>query len=292
MRKIGAFILSILFICTTTSCGLNKSAVALETTPSISIESTEPLENIFMTPELSSFNYETIFKDWEPKTYEYVENLTKEENLIAQQDIEEYLATFFSLLREIPDEYREGAIQYTGFNIDEIEKVYTKYCQDYMDILQLEKEEAKKWELRMEEYPTATIVWKHLTEVMGCNNYVAAGIIGNMMAECGGQTLKLDWSARNATGHYGLCQWSPGFSTVQGADLQGQLNFMIESFPAQIDRWGDICYKKDFGYKEFMAMEDAEEAAYAFCVIYERPGPGTYSQRRANALKALEYFTN
>lgn len=154
---------------------------------------------------------------------------------------------------------------------------------------EIEKEE---WEKRAEEYPTATKVWLYLTEVMGYNDHVAAGIIGNMMTECGGQTLNLNWKARNGAGHYGLCQWSPGYKAVQGADLEEQLEFMSWSFPKAIDQWGSICYKKGFDHDDFMAMEDARKAAYAFCVIYERPGPGSYEQRRDNAEKAYEYFTS
>lgn len=152
--------------------------------------------------------------------------------------------------------------------------------------------EAAKWAERAEEYPTATSVWLYLTEEMGCNDYVAAGIMGNMMAECGGQTLKLNWKAKNSSGHYGLCQWSPGHTAVKGANLQEQLDFMAKSFPKAIDQWGSICYKKGFDYEDFMAMEDARKAAYAFCVIYERPGPGSYEQRRDNAEKAYKYFTS
>ena len=155
-----------------------------------------------------------------------------------------------------------------------------------------EKIEKEKWEKRAEEYPAATKVWLYLTEDMGYNDYVAAGIIGNMMAECGGQTLKLNWKARNGMGHYGLCQWSSGYKAVQGADLEEQLEFMSKSFPRAIDQWGSICYKKGFDHDDFMAMEDARKAAYAFCVIYERPGPGSYEQRRDNAEKAYEYFTS
>ena len=74
------------------------------------------------------------------------------------------------------------------------------------------------------EYPIAEIVWKFLTVDMGYSNYVAAGIMGNMMVECGGFTLNLDWSAINPSSKcYGLCQWHPKYhQEVQGANLQKQ----------------------------------------------------------------------
>lgn len=152
--------------------------------------------------------------------------------------------------------------------------------------------ETLKWEGRYAEYPVATTVWKHLTEVMGYNNYVAAGIMGNIMSECGGQTLNIQWEAYSNSGFYGLCQWSYYFPEVIGADLQGQLDFMTHSFPDEIDYWGTICYKNGFTHDDFMNLQSAEEAAYAFCVIYERPLPGGEYQRQKNALEAYNYFTS
>ena len=48
------------------------------------------------------------------------------------------------------------------------------------------------WGLRKAEYPAATEVWLYLKE-LGYNDYVCAGIMGNLMAETGGQTLNLEW---------------------------------------------------------------------------------------------------
>ena len=45
---------------------------------------------------------------------------------------------------------------------------------------------------------TAQQVWTYLKSY-GYSDSVAAGIIGNMMRECGGDTLNLDW---NIVGHY------------------------------------------------------------------------------------------
>ena len=154
--------------------------------------------------------------------------------------------------------------------------------------------EIQKWKKRYEEYPTATTVWRYLTEDMGYSDYVAAGIIGNMMAECGGQTLELKWNAKNkSSGCYGLCQWHPRYyKEIQGADLGTQLEFIATSFPDALSRYLSVYYKRGFTYEDFLAMEDPGEIAYAFCIAYERPGPGSYTQRRTNAVKAYEYFTS
>lgn len=142
------------------------------------------------------------------------------------------------------------------------------------------------------EYPVATEVWLYLTNAMEYNNYVAAGIMGNIMAECGGLTLNLNWSAINKySGCYGLCQWHPRYHPdIQNGNLQNQLNYMSTSFPSQISKYA-YTYKKDFTYEQFLKLEDVKEIAKAFCIIYERPGK--YDIRRGEcAVKAYDYFVN
>ena len=283
MRRIFALFTVLILIL----CGCSNKPTTVVTLPDpadvIITVATEP-------PTEPSFE-ELLSTRFDP-SIEYIEGLSKEQNIEERERIECYALSIYEfVMAEAPEDEFDKSMELVHIEMDRVGEIHTTYYEEYLLIIQ-EEEEVAKWETRMDEYPIATTVWKYLTEAMGYNNYVAAGIMGNMMAECGGQTLKLNYKARNASGHYGLCQWSTGFTKVQGADLQGQLSFMAESFPEQINRWGSICYKKGFTYDDFMAMEDAEEAAYAFCVIYERPGPGSYNQRRANATKALEYFTS
>lgn len=80
-----------------------------------------------------------------------------------------------------------------------------------------------------EKYPEASAVWRYLTVDLGLNNYVAAGIMGNMMNECGGNSLKLQplitsnhsMVYKGETYHfYGLCQWYLGYNPqLAGASL-------------------------------------------------------------------------
>ena len=152
-------------------------------------------------------------------------------------------------------------------------------------------EEIHKWEIRAEEYPVATEVWLFLKEELGYSDAVCAGIIGNMMAECGGHTLNLRWNLYNASYHYGLCQWSSRYyPEMQGANLEEQLAFMAVSFPKVIDRYGYL-YQSGMKHEQFKVMDDCGDAAIAFCVIYERPG-GNQNYRRDLAEKAYNYFTN
>ncbi len=55
------------------------------------------------------------------------------------------------------------------------------------------------------EHPTAGHVYEYLHK-RGYTDPVIAGILGNEMAECGGQTLSLDWQLYGGGGaYYGLC---------------------------------------------------------------------------------------
>lgn len=179
------------------------------------------------------------------------------------------------------------------------------YPEDHPIIILAEQEWANAYELSLiyqaeidatklakawDEYPVATEVWLYLTNAMGYSDYVAAGIIGNMMAECGGLTLNLDWTATNRYSDcYGLCQWHPKYHReVQGANLQKQLEYMSYSFPAILDRYA-FEYQKGFTYKDFLNLTSASEAAEAFCIIYERPG--VYDPYRGElADQAYSYF--
>lgn len=155
-----------------------------------------------------------------------------------------------------------------------------------------EKINENKWSTAWNEYPVATEVWIYLTETMGYSNYVAAGIMGNMMAECGGCGLNLDWTAINKSSKcYGLCQWHPLYhQEVQGANLQEQLDYAYKSFPEVLSRYA-FQYSKGFTYQKFLALTDVHEVARAFCLIYERPGG--YDPRRGEfAARAYDYFVN
>jgi hypothetical protein len=145
---------------------------------------------------------------------------------------------------------------------------------------------AKAWH----EYPVATEIWIHLTQVMGYNNYVAAGILGNMMVECGGLTLHLDWTAVNKnSGCYGLCQWHPYYhQEIQNCNLQQQIAYMTKSFPELLSQYAYV-YSSNFTYEDFLNLTDARIAARAFSYIYERPGI-YHTVREDMAEKAYDYF--
>ncbi len=133
-------------------------------------------------------------------------------------------------------------------------------------------------------YEQTRQVWNHLRG-LGLNEYVCAGIIGNIMAEVGGQTLDISaWPQCNGNGYYGICQWAGSrkqrLLNDFGTTLEDQLRFLsVELF--------EVIPKGN----SFYNMQDEKEAALYFAKYYERCGTGSYSVRQTNATKALEYFT-
>ena len=149
----------------------------------------------------------------------------------------------------------------------------------------------KEKALREKKYPAASTVWHYLTETMELNEHVAAGILGNMMAEVGGQTLDLqvDCSGR---GYYGICQWSRKYMVydITGSNLDTQLEYLNKTIEDEFAVFGDL-YTPGFTYQDFCNMQNAQDAAKAFAVVYERCGSGSHGVRKSNAVTAYEYYT-
>lgn len=160
-------------------------------------------------------------------------------------------------------------------NADELYKIYK---EEYNGLIK-----AEAWE----EYPVATECWFYLKD-LGYNDYVCAGIIGNMMAEVGGGTLNLQWWLGDS--FYGLCQWSTYYRPeAKGLDVPAQLDLLRDTIKAEIDYAGFI-YKSGFNYEQFLELEDEREAALAFAMAYERCAKQYYWCRADYAEIAYDYF--
>lgn len=133
------------------------------------------------------------------------------------------------------------------------------------------------------EYPVASQVWEYLRADMGLRPEAAAGIMGNMMAECGGQTLDLQYWL-GAYGYTGLCMWYIDYTNGRlyyGCSLEEQLSYLNDTLAWSFDYWGD-----DYDY--FANYADTFTAAYLFELTYER---GTWASIRGwNAIDAYNYF--
>lgn len=158
------------------------------------------------------------------------------------------------------------------------------YYQSIYDEVLIELRAAE----RMAEYPVATTIWNYLKD-LGYNDYVAAGIIGNIMAEVGGQTLNIQPTLSNGT-YYGMCQWKLCYyPSAKGLELEGQLDLLASTIEQEFNEFGHV---SGYSYEEFLNIQDEQVAALAFAKTYERCGSGSHSVRQKNATKALEYFTN
>lgn len=143
------------------------------------------------------------------------------------------------------------------------------------------------------KYPEAQIVWDALIDY-GLSPEVASGIMGNIMAEVGGQTLDFsEWKYWSKGTHYGICQWGGGRKANLlnnfGPNLEDQVAFLLYELKKEMNSYGYI-YKTGFGYDEFIAMTDVEQAALAFAKSYERCSSKYYNIRMTNAKKAYNYF--
>lgn len=134
------------------------------------------------------------------------------------------------------------------------------------------------------KYSQATEVWKGL-KALGLNDYVCAGIMGNIMAEVGGQTLDISrWPQYSQKTYYGICQWAGSRKQRLLNDFGTTLNDQIRFLSVELF---EVIPKGN----SFYNMQDEKEAALYFAKYYERCGSGSYSVRQSNATKALQYFT-
>ena len=139
-------------------------------------------------------------------------------------------------------------------------------------------------EAQMGEYPYACIVWQYLRGDLGLSPQVAAGILGNMMCECGGLTLDLQ-PYTGGYGYYGICMWYLAYTNGAlslGSDITEQLAYLGNTLEWSFDYWGE-------DYETFLASSNAWDAAYTFERVYERGS--WHSLRGQCAQQAYEYFT-
>lgn len=150
--------------------------------------------------------------------------------------------------------------------------------------------EEEKWETKREEYLEATYVWEYLHNY-GYNDYVCAGIIGNIMVEVGGYTLAIQPYLSSNT-YAGMCQWSLRYRPeAKGLNLEEQCVFLTDTIESEFATFAWI-YQSGFSYEAFKNMTDYEDAALAFAKVYERCGSGSYYLRQQCAATAYDYFVN
>lgn len=126
------------------------------------------------------------------------------------------------------------------------------------------------------EYPEARLIWNTIKS-WGYSDNVAAGIIGNMMAEVGGGTLEglKNWNCEGISGKqsYGLIQWTSGrlslIKSIYGLkpNIEQQLQFVKDELTGQNGVRRQV---NDVQYSKLLAASSPESAAKIFADYYER----------------------
>ena len=135
----------------------------------------------------------------------------------------------------------------------------------------------------------AQLVWDAMKK-KDWSDDVCAGILGNMMAECGGGTLKL-YPYANGDGNtsFGLCQWHKERKT-QMLKFNNK-NYNTKNNLPTIEHQIDFL---EYELKKYRIniLEDNktyQEEAYIFCVEFERPSNKYQKAKKRQQLAAIAY---
>lgn len=240
---------------------------------------------------------ESITLSYDDKLEIIVEQITSEyiqieyKPLTDKNSINEYInelklykTKLENISEDYPEEYKKDINELISNEISAIDEIINQYYSDIDYIL--------LWEKRNEEYPAATQIWLSMKE-QGWSDNVCAGIMGNIMAECGGQTLNIKWDSYDSSEmYYGICQWSLYYTPeASGLSLESQLNLLYNTIETEFKNFG-FCYRSDFTYEDFLHMNNSRDVALAFAKVYERCSSASYYVRQDNAEQAYEYFCN
>ena len=248
---------------------------------------------ITQTPTLSEANspsettQQIIVKvQFEPNYHEYIETEDANQILNLMSECQEEMKNAHLMAeaaRGLGYEEDHPIIQLAKKEYNDAKFHYVLYENKYVEL---------GWKAKKQEYPEATEIWLYLKD-LGYNDYVCAGILGNIMAEVGGNTLDIDpMLFSKDCKFYGMCQWSiKYYPTVKNLNLKKQCEYLKNNIEEEINIFGRL-YKNNFDYEEFIALTSSREAAYAFAKTYERCAPQHYSVRQDNAEIAYKYFVN
>ena len=124
----------------------------------------------------------------------------------------------------------------------------------------------------------------------GFNEYVTAGIMGNIQAECG-----FKWNVYSAGGEsYGICQWLLKYvPEISGASLEEQIDYLLTGKYNMKSTFNSSSYNRNYkniNYEQFINLQDEREAAAAFMLIYERPTSKDPTKRSNYASEIYKEF--
>lgn len=274
-----AFVVAFIIIFIDNEFDLQATEIETITETEIVIETSAPSSTVSLESDFVKYTAEiqSEFKEWIYTPYATEEELGK---IITELII--YRAKISNLLERYPENCRIKLLRVIDEECAKIDELIAQYTADANHL--------QFWRVRAEEHPTATQIWLYMKE-LGWSNYVCAGIMGNMMAECGGQTLDIQWWLYDYSGcFYGVCQWSLYYCPeVRDLNLEQQLDYLRDTIEGEFDYAG-FCYYSGFTYEAFLEMTNCRDIALAFAKVYERCGSSSYTIRQRNAEVAYEYF--
>ena len=264
----------LIFVLQTSALALNYSEIATFSEAYIPSESSTVYN--FLTEETA---------DMEPMSREINNTVNRKELKSLIQEYQEIVNSAHDLAE---------ATRALGYDenhpIIEFAKKEYETANEYLEIYQNRLNEINsQWNDKLSTYPVATEIWLYMKD-QGWNDAVCAGILGNMMAECGGHTLSLQPTVSNKY-YYGICQWSKGYPNVWYSNLDSQCEFLINTIEYEFNTFGSS-YKRGFNFNSFLNLNDEKEVAKAFAKCYERCGSSSLNQRQKNATIAYNYYIN
>lgn len=284
------FIILLLVGLLMSGCGTPPSNPTTEPTlePTISTEAptdtaTEPTEPETTTPtepELVTPQFNFSMQKFTYTKFDNIEDLLEERIRLEKYAIEFMIAcgTYANQLELNGD--AEGW---------EFLETVLKPEQEYL----LELQKQYMWDYKAFEYPVATYVWLYMKNEFGWSDIVCAGVMGNLMAECGGcWTQDLDWTLKGSSG-LGMVQWLGSrreeITAKYGPSpsVDQQLQFMYDELYGLN---GVTKQVKNSEFTEIMEAITPEDCAFAFASYYERCSNQYRSPRKRYARIAYEYF--
>jgi hypothetical protein len=267
-------------------------------TPTISedyIPSENPQTHVIINPKKVELKKHLIICEYEKPT-------TKTQAQNNQDAVKEYIHMIYDML---PEQYESAYVEFYLMarpSLDSAETVKSQYKADIETFEKQEREAKKKAEQQANKkpskkptgnYPVATQVWNYMKNEFGWSDTVCAGIMGNLMAECGGcWTADLDWDTHGKDG-LGMIQWigerRKAIVKKYGKipTIEEQLQFMYDELHGTNGVTRQVTDKQ---YKKIMNAKTPEECAFAFASYYERCAEKHRAPRKGYARTAYEYF--
>lgn len=218
----------------------------------------------------------------------YAADFVEENNSYTLLEIEEQILELEKRQNEAANLAKSARILGWPEDCETIQIAQKEWKETKLLIDKYQIEYEQRMQKKKEQYPIAVEIWEYMRN-LGWNNYICAGIMGNLMTETGGQTLNINPISKNSK-YYGICQWSKTYEGVWEKDLIEQLNYLNSNIAYEFNLYGSA-YKNNFEFKNFLELTNEREAALAFAKCYERCSAKSHKIRQENAVKAYNYFT-